>query len=112
MTEANDRLVEELLDAGVDTQTGEYGGLAGHVPTGSSVFGSIDLPPQVSEETTVSVSGYAYEDEPCDVEITAYINGATVWITLSADRAREFADEIRLAALAADRGLEIDEAEK
>jgi len=90
----------------VDIREGSAGGRGAYVKQGAPVFGALELPPEHSEETTVSVSGYAYDDEPGDVEITATINGATVYLTLAPDRAREFAEEIQVAAREADHDVD------
>lgn len=89
----------------VDVRQGSCGGRSAAVGPGAEIFGALELPPEHSEETSLSVTGYAYDDEPDDVEITATINGATVYLTLDPDRAREFAEEIRLAAREADHDV-------
>lgn len=73
--------------------------------SGEPVFGAVEIREIVDEESDISVSGYAYDDEePSQVECTVNVGGAHVVLSFSPERAHEFAEELTLAATAAQQG--------
>lgn len=98
--------------ARVDSSTDDLGNTRHDVEPGEPVFGIVDLHGQVDDGARLSVSGFAYPDDDGDescVECNVGIGNASVTLNLSPGRAREFAEELQLAAKAAEQGGDRDE---
>jgi len=89
----------------LDISSDDYGSTRTSVQPGKPVFGAVEIGEIVDEESDISVSGYAYDDEePSQVECTVNVGGAHVVLSFSPARAHEFAEELTLAATAAEQG--------
>jgi len=68
-------------------------------PSGSvdDAFAAVDIPMPAAEHGSIDVAGYAYNDEPGEVELRIG-DRLTVEIVLDADRARELAATLTDAA--------------
>lgn len=89
----------------LDVSTDDYGSTRTSVQPGEPVFGAVEIGEMVDEESDISVSGYSYDDEePSQVECTVNVGGAHVVLSFSPPRAHEFAEELTLAATAAEEG--------
>lgn len=89
----------------LDVSSDDYGSTRTSVQPGEPVFGAVEIAEMVDEESDISVSGYAYDDqEPSQVECTVKVGGAHVVLNFSPERAHEFAEELTLAATAAEQG--------
>lgn len=74
------------------------------------VFAAVDTPARQSDSATLSVKGYAYDDEPGSV-VVAVRGDVSTTIVLELDDARALADAISNAAAVDDEGfpLGVDE---
>ena len=70
------------------------------------VFAAVDVPNPIMEDGTISVAGYAYDDQEGQVELSIG-GGVSVNVVLSPDEGRALADAIAGAVLEAER--EVDE---
>lgn len=95
MTKTTDTEPDDRVD--VDTKTGDRGGTRAAVSSGSSFFGAIHLPEIIGDQSHLHVDGYAYDDEPGEVECSIGIGGGSVILTFSPERARRFARELETA---------------
>jgi hypothetical protein len=83
----------------VDVSEDPTGTKCADVESGEPVFGAVDLHEYCARETKISVDGYNYDGKERNVvEVTIYIEGATVTMSCSTERAHELADELRTAA--------------
>jgi len=88
----------------IEVSSDDYESTRASVQPGEPVFGAVHLGEMVDEESDISVSGYAYDDEePSQVECTVNVGGAHVVLGFSPERAHEFAEELTLAAAAAQK---------
>jgi hypothetical protein len=77
------------------------------IPSGSPVFGAVNITEELSEESSISVSGYWYDDQPGEVECKVGVGSAHVTLSFSPDRAHELAAEFEQAALAAEESGDV-----
>lgn len=75
------------------------------VDPGEPVWGVANIGEMMDEESDVSVRGYAHDDEDTShVECTMSVGKEEIVLNFSPDRARGLAEELSLAADAADEG--------
>jgi len=88
-----------------DLSTSDTG--ARRVSTGRAedVFAAVNVPNPVAEAGTISVTGYAYDDAPGQVEL-AIGDGVTANVVLSPDEARALADAVDGAIVEAERDID------
>lgn len=89
-----------------EVHSGEHGSEHTTVESGDAVFGTVQVHEMLDEETKITVHGYSYDDEPGEVECDISVNGAGVTLGFGPDRARKLAEELTIAADAAERGGE------
>jgi len=82
----------------VDTDDG-----SASYPSGEhSVWGSVELGEAIDEDTTIRVTGHAYDDEPASVALGISTTPAKLSLSLCPDRARAIAADLVEAADAAE----------
>lgn len=72
------------------------------IESGLPVDSSMEVKEILTDETEISITGYRYDDEPSEVEISIFSCMITSRLNCSPERARELADELQLAAAAAE----------
>lgn len=77
---------------------GENGPSHASVESGDSIRGFLSLGELDDDESSFSVNGYHYEDEPGDVEIYSNIGCVSITYNCTPERALELAEELTLAA--------------
>jgi len=91
----------------VDVTTDEYGSTRAEVESAGPVLGVLEFAESVDEDSEISVTGYAFDDEDPHVECTVQIGPATVIFSFPTERAQGLAEELTLAAEAANQGGDI-----
>ena len=96
MSSASSDDTDEIVDRRAD----DYGSRRSRLPGVDGATMSVDVPEHFAAER-VAVSGYAYDDQPGEVELTI-TGGVGVGVWIDSDGARELAEQLRLAADEAD----------
>lgn len=74
------------------------------VPTESDAWATVKLEELVSEDAVLSVTGYWYDDEEPQVEVTVGVSVGTIVLNLTPERARVVAEDLREVAEHAEHG--------
>mgnify|MGYP000255788404 CR=1 FL=1 len=84
----------------IDRRADDYGSRRSRLPGVDAATMSVEVPEHYAAEK-VSVSGYAYDDQPGEVELSIG-GGVQVGVWIDSDGARELAEQLRIAADEAD----------
>jgi len=83
----------------LEVSSTDHGSRRASIKPGGPISGEVQLTNEVDEVSVISVTGYLYDDEePNVVECFMTIGSAGVRLSFPPERAREFAEELRLAA--------------
>jgi hypothetical protein len=101
------RTDRDHTDPGVDvTPLTARGSASADVEEGAQIPTelSLHLDPDLVDDATVTVDAYWYDDEPPEVRFSMYHEAVTTQSSLTPERARRLAAELRLAATHAEQG--------
>lgn len=89
---------------------GEYGAVNKDIGTTGPMHGDVWIPEARTDEAEITVTGYAYDDEPSQVECSLAIGGIDVSVVKSVDDARALANQLlEAAAFAEDPAKDVEE---
>lgn len=95
-------MTDETTRHCVDVNHGDHGTTHATLQPGQPMFGSVEVGEFVDETSSVTVHGYAHDDEPGQVSARVSVGAITVTLSCSPARARELAAELETAANHAD----------
>ena len=98
-TDTNTDETDKIIDRRAD----DYGSRRSQLPGVDAATMSVELPDHYAAEH-VAVSGYAYDDEPGEVQLSIG-GGVQVGVWIDSDGARELAEQLRIAADEADEQI-------
>ena len=91
-------------DPDAEVTEGDYGGGRAVVESGAPVWSDIEIPPMADEQTDIRVAGHFSEYDAPTVDVTISQDHGIVELSMSPERARELATELRVAATNAEQG--------